>query len=99
MSAWEQIVNTFSNGPQTKRKVGHIPDTHKRCALCQVVKPRTEYYKKPGERSNAVTSKCKRCHIAYNNQKERELRERRAIEREKRNKELAEKAKQWEGGR
>jgi hypothetical protein len=95
MSIWEQIIKDYAGAPKVSKKAGVVPDTHKRCSLCKKVKSRDEFYKKPGDNTNSVTSKCKPCHIAYNNQKEREQRQLRAEAREKRNKELAEKAKQW----
>lgn len=95
MSVWEQIVNNYVSAPKINKKAKAVPDTHKKCPLCQQIKPRTEYYKKPGDRSNAVTSKCKPCHIAYNNRKDKEVREQRAQARVIRNAELAEKAKRW----
>ena len=95
MSVWEQIMKDYVEAPKVSKKAGVIPDTHKRCSMCQKVKPRTEFYKRRGDHTNSVTPKCKPCHTEYCNQKERELKERRAKERIVRNEELAEKAKQW----
>lgn len=96
MSIWEQIVKDYLEAPKPNKKAGVVPNTHKRCSLCQKVKPRIEFYSNPLAAPNSVTSKCKPCHITYNNQRERELKGRRAKERAIRNDALATKAKEWE---
>ena len=96
MSVWSQIMQDFAEAPKITKKAGVIPDTHKRCSLCQKVKLRTEFYKKPGDSTNSVTPKCKPCHKAYNLKRKAEKETARKAASAQRNKELAEKAKQWE---
>lgn len=69
MSVWAQIVEDHVKSPSVKKLAGHLPDMHKRCSMCQKIKPRTEYYKDRGDTSNSVSSKCKPCHIAHNNKR------------------------------
>jgi hypothetical protein len=77
---------------------GMLLATHKRCSMCHKMKPRTEFYKRPDTLTNDVSAKCKPCHVAYVNKREKEKKERRAVEREARNKELARRAREIEEG-
>jgi hypothetical protein len=78
--------------------IGRLLETHKRCSMCHKFKHRSEFYKRPDTLTNDVTPKCKPCHVAYVNKREKEKKERRAVEREARNKELARRAREIEEG-
>lgn len=103
MSIWAQIVEDYIGVMESKKKkgsalIGRILETHKRCSMCHKVKPRTEFYKRPDTLTNDVSAKCKPCHVTYVNKREKELKERRAVEREARNKELAQRVRKIEEG-
>lgn len=72
MSVWAQIIADYTEAPKIKRKADDIPDTHKRCTMCQEVKSRDEFYKKPGDSFKAVAPRCKVCQSAVNKAKRAE---------------------------
>ena len=69
MSVWSQIVADYAEAPKIKKKADEIPDTHKRCSMCQEVKLRDEFYKKPGDSFKSVSPRCKACQSVLNKAK------------------------------
>lgn len=63
MSVWDQIVAAHSK-PITQT-VRAAPKIERLCKACQQVKPIADFYPRRTRGENAVTSKCKPCHIAY----------------------------------